>query len=157
MWLLIWVELSYQTKVFYISKYQIKKYIVIVYKYIAQYQKKKIQRNKAKAKKQSTVYYIAIKKKKLYSIVQKKIHRNIAQAKKQSTVYYIVKTTNLSPIIYTLPDMLYSMNTSFHSVLFFKIFFFHMLYSLWLSNLLYLHSSNQPSILGSFPSSPSSS
>ena len=30
-----------------------------------------------------------------------------------------------------------------------------MLYSLWLSNLLYLHSSNQPFILGSFPSSPS--
>ena len=62
MWLLIWVELSCQTKVFYISKYQIKKYIVIVYKYIAQY-RKKIHKNRAKAKKQSTVYYISKKKK----------------------------------------------------------------------------------------------
>ena len=59
----------------------------------------------------------------LYSTIQKKIHKNRAQAKKQSTVYYIVKTTNLSPIIYTFPGMLYSMNTIFHSVPFLQNIF----------------------------------
>ena len=116
MWLLIWVELSCQTKVFYISKYQIKKYIVIVYKYIAQYRKKYTKtEQKLKNRAQYTIL-LKKKKKKLCSTIQKKIHKNKAQAKKQSTIYYIVKTTNLSPIIYTFPDMLYSMNTSFHSI-----------------------------------------